>query len=86
MGGASSAMSVAGATTIASCTCSLPNVAPLLYFLGENALAVSKVISAIARYQTILVSVIVMIDVGLIYLYLVLISRCQLIFGGQSDV
>lgn len=75
MAGTTSALGVMVGTIVASCTCSVPLVAPLLYFLGVNAVGVGFVISTIADFQTQLIIGIILADVFLIYLYLRQLSR-----------
>jgi len=60
---------------VASCSCNLPLLAPVMYFVGLNSLEVSGVISFLAAYQQTIVEAIVVIDVLSIYYYLRQISR-----------
>ena len=60
---------------VASCSCNLPLLAPLMYFLGMNAVEVSGAISFLAAYQQAIVEAIVAIDALSTYYYLRLISR-----------
>lgn len=59
---------------VATCSCNLPLLAPVMYFFGLNAVEVSGVISFLAAYQEIIVEAIVIIDALSIYYYLRLIS------------
>jgi hypothetical protein len=60
---------------VAGCSCNLPLLAPVMYFIGLNSLEVSGAISFLALYQQAIVEAIVVIDVLSIYYYLRLISR-----------
>jgi len=77
-GMAQSPIGVAVGAFIASCSCSLPLIAPALYFIGLNALEVSGVVSFLASYQETMIQAIVVLDLLSIYYYLRLISRSGL--------
>jgi len=77
-GMAQSPIGVALGAFVASCSCSLPLLAPALYFIGLNALEVSGIISFFASYQEAIIEAIVVLDVLSIYYYLRLISRSGL--------
>jgi len=66
---------VALGALIASCSCTLPLLAPALYFLGLNAIEVSGIISFLASYQSIIFVAIIGFNLLSIYYYLRLISR-----------
>ncbi len=70
-----SPLGVALGAFVASCSCTLPLIAPALYFIGLNALEVSGVISFLASYQTTIFEVIVVVNLVSIYYYLRLVSR-----------
>jgi hypothetical protein len=72
---AQSPIGVALGAFVASCSCNLPLLVPVMYFLGLNAVEVSGVISFLAAYQQTIVEAIVLIDALSIYYYLRLISR-----------
>ncbi len=72
---AQSPIGVALGAFVAGCSCNLPLLAPVLYFIGMNAVEVSGVISFLAAYQQAIVETIVVIDALSIYYYLRLISR-----------
>lgn len=74
-GAAGSPIGVAVGAFVASCSCNLPLLAPVLYFVGLNSLEVSGVISFLAAYQQAIVEAIVLVDVASIYYYLRQISR-----------
>ncbi len=78
---AQSPIGVAIGTFVVSCSCNLPLLAPLMYFIGLNSLEVSGVISFLAAYQTLIVEAIVLVDALSIYYYLRQISRAGL--GGR---
>jgi len=77
-GMAQSPIGVAVGAFVASCSCSLPLIAPALYFIGLNALEVSGIISFFASYQETIIEALVVIDFLSIYYYLRLISRSGL--------
>jgi hypothetical protein len=60
---------------VAGCSCNLPLLAPIMYFIGLNSLEVSGVISFLAAYQQTIIDIIVVIDALSIYYYLRLIAR-----------
>jgi hypothetical protein len=72
---AQSPIGVALGVFVASCSCNLPLLAPVMYFIGLNAVEVSGVISFLAAYQQVIVETIVVVDALSIYYYLRLISR-----------
>jgi hypothetical protein len=74
-GMAQSPIGVALGAFVASCSCSLPLIAPALYFIGLNALEVSGIISFFASYQEAIIQAVVVLDVLSIYYYLRLIAR-----------
>ena len=74
-GMAQSPIGVALGAFVASCSCSLPLIAPALYFIGLNALEVSGIVSFFASYQEAIIEAIVVLDIVSIYYYLRLISR-----------
>lgn len=78
---AQSPISLGLGAIVASCACALPLVAPVLYFLGLNALEVSGVISFLAAYQGTIIAGIVLLDLLAVYYYLWLISRSGLSLG-----
>jgi len=77
-GMAQSPIGVALGAFVASCSCSLPLLAPALYFIGLNALEVSGIISFFAAYQETIIEALVVLDFISIYYYLRLISRSGL--------
>jgi len=74
-GVAQSPIGVAIGTFVVSCSCNLPLLAPLMYFIGLNSIEVSGVISFLAAYQTVIVETIVVVDALSVYYYLRQISR-----------
>jgi len=64
-------------SVVASCACNIPLLAPLLYLLGLNALAVSGVLSFLAQFQGYVISAIVIVNAASTYYYLRLISRAR---------
>jgi hypothetical protein len=74
-GVAQSPIGVAVGAFVASCSCSLPLLAPVLYFIGLNAIEVSGVISFLASYQAAILAAITVFNLLSIYYYLRLISR-----------
>jgi hypothetical protein len=78
-GMAESSIGVAVGAFVASCSCSLPLLAPVLYFIGLNAIEVSGVISFLASYQTDILGVIILINTVAIYYYLRLVSQSGII-------
>ena len=77
-GMAQSPIGVALGAFVASCSCSLPLIAPALYFIGLNALEVSGIVSFFASYQEAIIEAVVVLDLLSIYYYLRLISRSGL--------
>jgi len=73
-GVAQSPIGVAVGAFVAGCSCNLPLLAPLMYFIGLNSLEVSGVISFLAAYQQTIIEAVVVVDVVSIYYYLRLIS------------
>lgn len=73
-GVAQSPIGVALGAFVAGCSCNLPLLAPVMYFIGLNSLEVSGVISFLAAYQQTIIEVIVLINVLSVYYYLRLIS------------
>jgi hypothetical protein len=71
---AQSPIGVALGAFVAGCSCNLPLLAPVMYFIGLNSLEVSGVISFLAAYQQTIIEVILVIDALSIYYYLRLIS------------
>jgi hypothetical protein len=82
-GVAQSPIGVAVGAFVAGCSCNLPLIAPVMYFIGLNSLEVSGVISFLAAYQQTIVEAIVVIDVLSIFYYLRQISRAG--FGRASS-
>jgi len=80
-GVAQSPIGVAVGAIVASCACSIPLLAPALYFIGLNAIEVSGVISFLASYQADIIDAIVLLDVLSIYYYLRIISRTGMVRG-----
>ena len=74
-GVAQSPIGVALGAFVASCSCNLPLLGPLLYFIGLNSLEVSGVLSFLAAYQQAIVEAIVLVDALSIVYYLRQISR-----------
>jgi len=74
-GVAQSPVGVALGAFAATCSCNLPLVGPLLYFIGLNSLEVSGVLSFLAAYQQAIVEAIVVVDALSIVYYLRQISR-----------
>jgi hypothetical protein len=70
-----SPVGVALGALVASCSCTLPLLAPTLYFIGLNAVEVSGVISFFASYQTIIFEAIIVFNLLSVYYYLRLVSR-----------
>jgi hypothetical protein len=70
-----SPVGVAVGTFVVSCSCNLPLIAPLMYFLGLNSIEVSGVESFLAAYQQSIVGLIILLDIVSIYYYLRQISR-----------
>ncbi len=68
---------------VATCSCNLPLIAPVLYFVGLNSLEVSGAISFLAAYQQTVVEAIVAINLVSIYYYLRQISRAG--YGGHRS-
>lgn len=78
---AGSPIGVAVGTFVVSCSCNLPLLAPLMYFVGLNAVEVSGVESFLAAYQESIVYAIVVLDAVSIYYYVRQISRSGLARG-----
>lgn len=74
-GVAQSPVGVALGAFVATCSCNLPLLGPLMYFIGLNSLEVSGVLSFLAAYQEAIVEAIVVIDALSIYYYLRQIAR-----------
>lgn len=72
VGGAGSAGAMTIGAAVASCSCSAPLVAPILYLVGLNALEVSSVIGFLAENQLFIVVVLVtwnfLLSAGYLYL------------------
>ena len=64
-------------SVVASCACNIPLLAPVLYLLGLNALAVSGVLSFLAQFQVYIISSLVIVNAASTYYYLRLISRAR---------
>jgi hypothetical protein len=77
-GVAQSPIGVALGAFVATCSCNLPILGPLLYFIGLNSLEVSGILSFLAAYQQAIVEAIVVVDVLSIVYYLRQISRSGL--------
>ena len=73
-GVAQSPLGVTLGALVASCSCNLPLLAPVLYFIGLNSLEVSGVNSFLAAYQQTIIEAIVVLDALSIFYYLRLIS------------
>jgi hypothetical protein len=73
-----SPVGVAVGAFVASCSCTIPLIAPALYFVGLNALEVSGVISFLASFQTAIFEAIIAFNLLSIYYYLRLVSRSGL--------
>jgi hypothetical protein len=73
-----SPIGVAVGAFVASCSCTIPLLAPALYFVGLNAIEVSGVISFLASYQTAIFEAIIAFNLLSIYYYLRLVSRSGL--------
>jgi hypothetical protein len=74
-GVAQSPIGLAVGAFVASCSCNLPILAPLMYFVGLNAIEVSGVISFLAAYQQAIVEAIILFDALSIYYYVRQIAR-----------
>jgi hypothetical protein len=74
-GVAQSPVGVALGAFVATCSCNLPLLGPVLYFIGLNSLEVSGVLSFLASYQQAIVEAIVVIDALSIFYYVRQISR-----------
>jgi hypothetical protein len=74
-GVAQSPIGIALGALVASCSCSLPLLAPTLYLIGLNAIEVSGVESFLASYQASIFEAIIAFNLLSIYYYLRLISR-----------
>jgi len=84
-GVAQSPVGVALGAFVATCSCNLPLLGPVMYFIGLNSLEVSGVLSFLAAYQEDIVEAIVVIDVLSVYYYLRQIARAG--FGmSQTSV
>jgi len=79
-GVAQSPVGVALGAFVATCSCNLPLLGPVLYFIGLNSLEVSGVLSFLAAYQQAIVEAIVVVDALSIFYYARQISRAG--FGG----
>ena len=86
-GVAQSPIGVALGAFVATCSCNLPLIGPVLYFIGLNSLEVSGVLSFLAAYQQAIVEAIVVIDALSIFYYLRQISRAGFgrARGAQKD-
>jgi hypothetical protein len=73
-GVAQSPIGVALGAIVVGCSCNLPLLAPVMYFIGLNSIEVSGVISFLAAYQRTIIEAIVVINALSIYYYLRLIS------------
>lgn len=78
VGVAQSPVGVALGAFVATCSCNLPLLGPLMYFIGLNSLEVSGVLSFLAAYQEAIVEVIIVVDVLSVYYYLRQIARSGL--------
>ncbi|MDG6914992.1 MAG: hypothetical protein JRN58_08880 [Nitrososphaerota archaeon] len=85
-GVAGSPVGVVVGAFVASCSCNLPLLAPVMYFIGLNSLEVSGVISFLAAYQQAIVEGIVLLDLASIYYYLRQISRSGAVRAVDSSV
>ena len=74
-GVAQSPIGVALGAFVATCSCNLPLLGPVLYFIGLNSLEVSGVLSFLAAYQDGIVEAIVAADALSVVYYLRQISR-----------
>jgi hypothetical protein len=74
-GVAQSPIGVALGAFVATCSCNLPLLGPVLYFIGLNSLEVSGVLSFLAAYQQPIVEAIVVVDVLSVLYYVRQISR-----------
>jgi hypothetical protein len=74
-GVAQSPVGVALGAFVATCSCNLPLLGPVLYFIGLNSLEVSGVLSFLAAYQQAIVEAIVVIEALSIFYYVRQISR-----------
>lgn len=70
-----SPVAVALGAFVATCTCNLPVLAPLLYFIGLNSLEVSGIFSYLTAYHEPIVEAIILVDLLSIVYYLRQISR-----------
>jgi hypothetical protein len=74
-GVAQSPIGLAVGAFVATCSCNLPLLAPILYFVGLNAVEVSGVISFLAAYQQSIVELIIVFDAVSIYYYVRQMAR-----------
>ena len=70
-----SPVAVALGAFVATCTCNLPVLAPLLYFIGLNSLEVSGIFSYLTAYHEPIVEAIILVDLLSVVYYLRQISR-----------
>lgn len=75
IGVAQSPVGVALGAFVATCSCNLPLLGPLMYFIGLNSLEVSGVLSFLAAYQELIVEAIVVVNALSVYYYLRQIAR-----------
>jgi hypothetical protein len=77
-----SPIGVALGAFVASCSCTLPLLTPMLYFIGLNAIEVSGILSFLASYQTTIFEAIVVLNLLSIYYYLRLVSLSRVSRAG----
>lgn len=87
VGVAQSPLMVAAGTAVVTCACNIPLLGPLLYSVGLNSLAVSTVLSSLARFQEPLVLAMMVLNALSACYYLKLIGeRAHSGFGRLHDV
>lgn len=76
-----SPLSLAVGAVVASCSCSIPLLGPVLLFLGANALQVSGVISYLALYQEQIIVAVVVLDLAAVFYYIRTLSKSGLLLA-----
>ena len=82
---AGSATAVIG-SVVASCGCTEPIFATILYTFGFNSIAVSSFISTVSRYQSTILMLFILLNLILIYRYTTALSRSCKIDKRSGDL
>ncbi|MEM3661696.1 MAG: hypothetical protein QXG73_02620 [Candidatus Micrarchaeaceae archaeon] len=81
--GAWSAVSTSVGSLFASCGCTAPLLAPLLYDIGLNTIAVSSFMSAVSSYQSYIFAALILLNLFFIYYSISSASRKCVINRGK---